>query len=94
MGKHSLPASSLYRLPHLESATHIHIQAAPSTYQAGNALAMVTMVTAPAAWIAVVWKLLATAWQPGARRSPPRLRAPGAAALFSLILVPSIALGI
>lgn len=55
---------------------------------------MVTMVTAPAAWIAVVWKLFTTAWQPGARRSPPRLQAPGAAALFCLILVPSTALGI
>ena len=55
---------------------------------------MVTMVTAPAAWIAVVWKLLTTAWQPRARRSPPRLQAPGAAALFCLILVRSTALGI
>lgn len=54
---------------------------------------MVTMVTAPAvdrSGLEAACNSLA-AW---CRRSPPRLQAPGAAALFCLILVPSTALDI
>ena len=90
VGERSLPASFLYRLPHPESQPPASTsKQAPNAHQAGNALAVVTMVTGPDAWTAAAWELPATAWQPGTRRPPPRLRAPGATALLSLLLVPS-----
>lgn len=82
----SLPPPST--ISHTQKGSHAATSMqAPNAQQAGNALAVVTMVTGPAAWTTVACQLPAGACEPGnlaSCRPLPRLSAPGAALLALL----------